>query len=125
MMPRSGTAAFIALTACGIRPFGFNASEAQSDLYFGFIFGNKAIAGIPKSYAFFASDTTSSRFTRSTPGIDGTGVLFSFASVIIIVQMRSSRIITFSLTNLRDQPETLVLRNLVNGYVDTKKTSLY
>jgi hypothetical protein len=48
-------------------------------------------------------------------------VLFSFASVIIIVQMRSFRMTTLSLTNLRDQSEALVLRNLVNGYVDTKK----
>ena len=64
MIPRLGVDAFIACIACGMRPFGFNASEAHSVLFFGLIFGNSAIAGMPRSVAFFASETISSRFTH-------------------------------------------------------------
>jgi len=104
-------------------PSGFAASDPAASLAAGLMCGKTAIAGMPSAAARFASLTTSSRFTRSTPGIDGKGVRGESPSDSTMVQIKSFVVRVFSRTKPRDHGALRVRRILVVGKDGTGKTS--
>src|SRR5262245_10097838 len=116
MTPISGTACLMARTARHTRFPGLTASLAASSRKEGSVLGKSASAGMPSARASSAALTARSTESRSTPGMEATGVGRLLPSIRKIGQMRSALARVVSRTRLRDQPARRFRRILVAGY---------
>src|SRR5262245_49918377 len=115
MTPISGTACLIERMARHTRFAGLTASLAASSRREGSVEGKTAIAGMPSARASSAALTARSTESRSTPGMEATGVRRPTPSIRKIGQMRSELASEVSRTRLRDQPARRFRRIRVAG----------
>src|SRR6478609_4853967 len=100
-MPTSGTSRLIAPMARQTRLSGLSASLPVSSRRLGSVYGKSAMQGMARRAARSASRTAWSIDSRSTPGIEGTGMRVFSPSITNKGQIRSSALSTCSRTMRR------------------------
>ena len=113
--PISGCESLIVRTARQTRLSGFQASSQPGDLRAGSVAGNSATNGTPSRFASPTAVTARSTVKRTTPGIEGTGVVSSVPSRMKTGQIRSLGDSRFSRTSRRDQSVRRLRRMRVRG----------